>query len=240
MKTIGLIGGMSPESTMIYYRALNHGVRMRLGGYASAQILMKSLNFAEIRHLQTTGEWDLAGFKLAESAAQLEHAGADLILLATNTMHKCASAIEAALKTPFLHIADTTANRLLEDGRQRPGLMGTAFTMEEDFYIGRLQSRGGLDVVVPNAADRAVINAVIFNELVHGVREPGSVQAFLEIAGRLKDAGADSLILGCTEVGMLVTEANSPLPVFDTALIHVEAATNAALSETDATNSADT
>ncbi|MEO0981401.1 MAG: aspartate/glutamate racemase family protein [Pseudomonadota bacterium] len=230
MKTIGILGGMSPESTMIYYRALNDGVRARFGGHASADILLRSVNFAETHAMQQAGEWDAAGAKLAQHALALEGAGAELIILATNTMHKCAGPIEAVLDIPFLHIADATAARLKADGRTRPALLGTAFTMTEDFYTRRLEDKHGLEALTPDHADQAVIHAVIFNELVKGVVEPGSQQAYLEIAGRLKDAGADSLILGCTEIGMLIHPANAPLPVYDTALIHAEAALEAAFS----------
>lgn len=224
MKRIGILGGMSPESTVIYYRALNAGARARLGELATADCIIASMNFGEIQAMQKAGDWAGAGRHLAHAAKELEAAGVDLVLLATNTMHRCAEAIESALGVPFLHIADATAIRLKADGRARPLLLGTAYTMEQDFYKGRLADQHGLGVIVPGAADRARIHGVIFDELVNGVVSEGSRNAFLEIVSKYSEAGADSVILGCTETGMLLDAGNSPLPVYDTALIHCQVA----------------
>jgi len=229
MKTIGVLGGMSPQSTATYYKTLNALVNARLGGYASAQILLHSVNFADTHAAQLAGEWDGIAQDLAATARTLQNAGADLILLATNTMHKCAPAIEAAISVPFLHIGDACAARLKADGRTRPALLGTAFTMEEDFYTARLE-RAGLSPVIPDAAQRADIHAIIFDELVHGVVNDASRVRYIEIVADLAAKGADSVILGCTEIGMLLNQENSPLPPYDTALIHCEAAVETALS----------
>nr|WP_269401757.1 amino acid racemase [Henriciella marina] len=215
---------MSPESTVIYYRALNAGARARLGELATADCIIASMNFGEIQAMQKAGDWAGAGQHLARAAKELEAAGVDLVLLATNTMHRCAEAIESALGVPFLHIADATAIRLKADGRARPLLLGTAYTMEQDFYKGRLADQHGLGVIVPGAADRARIHALIFEELVNGITTEDSRNAFLEIVSKYAEAGADSVILGCTEIGMLLDAGNSPLPVYDTALIHCEVA----------------
>jgi len=223
MKTIGILGGMSPESTAIYYKTLNTLTRERLGGYASAQILLYSVNFAETHAAQIAGDWDGIGAQLAATAARLESIGADLILLATNTMHKCAPAIEAAINVPFLHIGEACAARLNRDARQRPVLLGTAFTMEEDFYTSRLEA-SNLSPLIPDAPQRADIHAIIFDELVHGVTNEASRARYIEIVADLAERGADSVILGCTEIGMLLNAGNSPLPPYDTARIHCEAA----------------
>jgi len=228
MKTIGILGGMSPESTATYYKTLNALTRDRLSGYASAKILLYSVNFAETHAAQIAGDWDGIGQDLAAAAARLESAGADLILLATNTMHKCAPAIKAAISLPFLHIGETCAARLSTDQRQRPVLLGTAFTMEEDFYTARLEA-SGLSPVIPDAAQRADIHAIIFDELVHGVASDTSRARYIEIVADLAAKGADSVILGCTEIGMLLNQGNSPLPPYDTAQIHCEAAIEMAL-----------
>lgn len=230
MKRIGIIGGMSPESTVIYYRALNEGARRAFGPLATADCLIASVNFAQIQAWQKAGDWAAAGEHLAETALGLERAGAELIILATNTMHKCAGAIEDALAVPFLHIADATAARLKQDGRSRPLLLGTAYTMEQDFYKGRLEERHGLPVTVPEASDRAQIHRIIFEELVNGVIRAESRQSYLDIVSAHAAGGCDSVILGCTEIGMLLDESNSPLPVFDTALIHCEEALHLALA----------
>ncbi|RIJ23517.1 aspartate/glutamate racemase family protein [Henriciella barbarensis] len=224
MKRIGILGGMSPESTVIYYRALNAGARERLGELATADCIIASMNFGEIQAMQKAGDWAGAGRHLARAAKELEAAGVDLVLLATNTMHRCAEAIESALGVPFLHIADATAIRLKADGRARPLLLGTAYTMEQDFYKSRLADQHGLGVIVPGAADRARIHAIIFEELVNGITTEDSRNAFLEIVSKYVESGADSVILGCTEIGMLLHAGNSPLPVYDTALIHCEVA----------------
>ncbi|WP_084420173.1 aspartate/glutamate racemase family protein [Henriciella litoralis] len=232
MKRIGIIGGMSPESTVIYYRQLNDGTRRALGPLATADCLIASLNFGEIQALQKAGDWTRAGEVLADAASRLEGAGAELIMLATNTMHKCADAIEAAVSVPFLHIADATGRRLQADGRTAPLLLGTAYTMEQDFYKKRLLGACGIEVIVPDAEDRACIHAIIFDELVNGIVTEESREAYLDVVSRYSDRGADSVILGCTEIGMLLDSGNCPLPVFDTALIHCDVALDlAALKE---------
>ncbi|MFT7026774.1 MAG: aspartate racemase [Paracoccaceae bacterium] len=229
MKTIGILGGMSCESTALYYARLNDGVRARLGGLHSADCLIRSIDFAVIEEMQARSDWDGAGALLAGAAKGLAAGGADLLILATNTMHKVADAIIEAAPIPFLHIADATAAALLAAGVRRPGLMATAYTMEQDFYLSRLRA-AGLSPLVPNAADRAETHRIIYQELCLGVVRPDSRAAYEAIAGRLAAAGADGLILGCTEVGMLLSVANSPLPVFDTTLIHCDAALDAALA----------
>jgi aspartate racemase len=231
MKTIGIIGGMSAESTALYYAGLNAEVRRRLGGLHAAEILLWSVDFAEIAALQAAGDWEGAGRQLATIARRLEQAGADVILLATNTMHKVAPAIEAAISVPFLHIADATGEAVRASGFRCPALLATAYTMEQEFYTGRLRQRFGLDVLVPAAADRAETHRIIYDELCKGVVSEGSRAAYLRIAERLKEQGADCLILGCTEVGMLLNAGNAPLPVFDTAQIHVAAAAQFALQD---------
>jgi aspartate racemase len=231
MRTIGIIGGMSAESTAHYYAEINKGVREKLGGLHSAEIVMWSVDFAEIAAMQSKGQWDLAGKRLSTIAKRLEGAGADCLVLATNTMHKLAPEIEAATHIPLLHIADATAEAIKSSGLKRPGLMATAYTMEQDFYVGRLRTKHGLDVIVPDDADRATTHAIIYDELCKGVTDEKSRDAYIEIATRLKKAGADCLILGCTEVGMLLNQSNVPMPVFDTTLIHAAAAVSFATAE---------
>lgn len=220
MKRIGLLGGMSPESTMIYYRTLNDGARNVLGPLDTADCLIASMNFADIQAMQKAGDWDAAGAHLAHAAKGLEAAGADIILLATNTMHRCAPAIEAAVSVPFLHIADAAGARLTRDGRRAPLLLGTAYTMEQDFYKKRLSERHAQDVMIPDAEDRAATHTIIFDELVNGITRETSRQTYLDIVRKAAARGADSVILGCTEIGMLLDVENCPLPVYDTALIH--------------------
>jgi aspartate racemase len=224
MRTIGIIGGMSAESTAHYYAEINKGVREKLGGLHSAEIVMWSVNFAEIAAMQAKGQWDLAGRRLSTIAQRLEGAGADCLVLATNTMHKLAPEIEAATHIPLLHIADATAEAIKAAGLRRPGLMATAYTMEQDFYVARLRSKHGLDIIVPEEADRKKTHAIIYDELCKGITREESRNTYVGIANRLKKAGADCLILGCTEVGMLLNEGNVPMPVFDTTLIHAAAA----------------
>ncbi len=221
MQVIGLLGGMSWESTIEYYRILNQEVRRRLGGQHSARILLSSVDFDEIERLQQAGEWDRAGQLLASEARRLERAGADLLLLCTNTMHRVAPAIEAAVAIPLLHIADATAMRVLDAGIRRVGLLGTRFTMEGDFYRERLAEHG-LEVLVPEAAERDLVNRVIYEELCHGIIRDASRRAYREIIAALANRGARGVILGCTEIGLLIKPEHSPLPVFDTARIHAE------------------
>jgi aspartate racemase len=229
MKVIGLIGGMSCESTAHYYARLNEGVRKALGGLHSAEILMWSVDFAPIAQMQAEGRWQEAGVRLATIARRLEMAGADVLVLATNTMHKVAGTIEAAVGIPFLHIADATASKIRAAGKRRPAIMATRFTMEQDFYTGRLRDKFALETLIPDEADRTLVHQIIYDELCVGRVTEASRQAFVDVARRLAAKGADCLVLGCTEVGMLLDERNAPLPIFDTTLIHADAAVNFAL-----------
>ena len=229
MKTIGLIGGMSWESTANYYRDINERVKQRLGGLHSARILLYSVDFQEIERLQHQGRWDEAGEQLGDIARRLEGAGADVVALCTNTMHKVAPAIEAALRVPFLHIADPTAQAVKQAGIGRIGLLGTRFTMEEDFYRGRLVQRHGLDVIVPDPAERETIHRVIYDELCLGKVEERSRRAYRDIIAHLVERGAEGVILGCTEIAMLVSPADSPVPLFDTTQLHAVSAVDFAL-----------
>ena len=229
MKTIGLLGGMSWESSVEYERIINTEVRRRLGGVHSADLLIRSYDFSDIEVLQMQGQWDRAGALLATDALRLEEAGADLIVLATNTMHKVAPQIEEAITIPFLHIADATADVVHGAGVGSVALLGTRYTMEQDFYRGRLAERG-LEVMVPNPADRVSIHNVIFGELVQGRVETGSKQRFLEIIEGLYARGAEGVIAGCTEIELLVTPDDLDRPYFPTTRIHAIAAVDAALA----------
>ena len=224
MKTIGLLGGMSWESTQVYYRLLNETARQRFGGLHSASILLHSVNFAPIREMMLAGEWERAGAFLAGCAARLEAAGADVLLLATNTMHKVAHQIEEAITIPFVHIVDPTAAALNKAGIQRVALLGTRYTMEQDFYKGRLESRFGMEVLTPNAADMAVVDRIIFEELCLGKIEDASRREYIRIMEALARQGAQGVILGCTEIGLLVKPEDAPFPVFDTTHLHAAAA----------------
>jgi aspartate racemase len=229
MKVIGLIGGMSCESTAHYYARLNERVRATLGGLHSAEILMWSVDFAPIAEMQAEGRWQDAGRQLAGIAKRLEQAGADVLVLATNTMHKVADTIEAAISIPFLHIADATALKIHAAGMRRPAILATRFTMEQDFYTGRLRDKFGLETSIPDEADRALVHQIIYDELCVGRVTETSRAALIDVARRLADNGADCLVLGCTEVGMLLDERNAPLPIFDTTVIHADAAVSFAL-----------
>ncbi|MFI8823535.1 aspartate/glutamate racemase family protein [Streptomyces sp. NPDC053431] len=228
MKIIGLIGGMSWESTAQYYRLLNEGVRDRLGGLHSARCVVYSVDFAEIERLQVAGRWDEAGAVLAEAARSLAAAGAEILLICTNTMHKVADQVAAAVDVPLLHLADATASAVREAGPRRVGLLGTAFTMEQDFYRDRLAAHG-LDVLVPDEDDRALVHRVIYDELCLGVIREESRAAYREVIGRLVASGAQGVILGCTEIELLIGPEHSPVPVFATTRLHAEAAVAAAL-----------
>ena len=230
MKTIGLIGGMSWESTADYYRRLNELVKQRLGGLHSAKIVLHSVDFAEIESLQARGAWEEAGRQLAQVARSLEAGGADFLVLCTNTMHKVAPAIEGASALPLLHIADPTATAIRQAGFTRVGLLGTRFTMEQDFYRGRLVERHGLDVIVPDDDGRSLVHRVIYEELCLGVVREESRAGYRQVIARLVDQGAQAVILGCTEIAMLVSAADAPVPVFDTTAIHAQAAVDAALA----------
>ncbi len=229
MRVIGLLGGMSWESTAVYYRILNQEVRRRLGGQHSARVLLFSLDFEEIERFQDAAAWDRAGQLLASYAATLERAGADLVLLCTNTMHKVAGVIQAAIGIPLLHIADATAREIGKEGLSRLGLLGTRFTMEEDFYRDRL-TRHGLQVLTPDADQRERVDRIIYEELCQGRIRDESREAYRQIIRSLADRGAQGVILGCTEIGLLVGPADSPIPVFDTTRIHAESAVERALA----------
>jgi aspartate racemase len=229
VRRIGLIGGMSWESSAEYYRLLNERVRERLGGLHSAECLMLSVDFAEVEQLQVSGRWDEAGQLLAAAARDLEAGGAELLLLCTNTMHKVADAVASAVAVPVLHIADTTAEAVRSAGIREVGLLGTAFTMEQPFYHDRLGSHG-LSVWVPSAEDRALVHRVIYEELCVGVVSETSRAAYQEVIGRLADRGAEGIILGCTEIELLIGQEHSPVPVFPTTRIHADAAVDIALS----------
>jgi aspartate racemase len=229
MQTIGLIGGMSWESSLLYYRIINEAVKARLGGLHSAQSLMYSVDFAEIEVLQHRGQWQEAGERLAAAAQALERGGADMVVLCTNTMHLVADQIQSAVRIPFLHIADPTAEAIGAQGIQTIGLLGTRFTMEMDFYKTRLTQHYGLQVLIPELAEREIIHRVIYEELVLGVIRPESKAAYLRIIEQLRTAGAQGIILGCTEIGMLVQSQDTDLPLFDTTTLHAIAAVERAL-----------
>ncbi len=229
MKTIGLIGGMSWESSSEYYQIINQVVHAKLGGFHSAKCLMYSVDFAEIETLQVEGRWAEAAQMLADAARNLEKGGADFIVLCTNTMHKSADEIQAAVTIPFLHIADATAEKILAKRIRKVALLGTRYTMQEDFYKGRLSEKFGLSVMVPNPQEQEVLHRIIFEELVVGKIEPQSKKDYLEIIERLINRGVDGIILGCTEIGLLVQQSDVQVPIFDTARIHAEAAVEFAL-----------
>jgi aspartate racemase len=230
MKTIGLLGGMSWESTALYYREINQGVKRELGKLHSAHIAMVSVDFQEIEDFQQSGDWNRAGEVLAESAQQLEAAGADFLVICTNTMHKVAPQIEAAIGIPLLHIADATAEAIKEQGIRTIGLLGTKFTMEQDFYAGRLGEKHGLRVLIPEETDREVVHRVIYDELVLGVIRGKSHTELLRIMKQMKTKGAGGIILGCTEIGMLVQQEHTEIPLFDTTVIHAGKAVERALA----------
>ena len=229
MKTIGLLGGMSWESTVPYYRQINEAVKARLGGLHSAKIVLYSVDFAEVERLQHQGNWAAAGALLADAARALERAGADFIVLCTNTMHKVAPAIEGAVQIPLLHIAGPTAGAIRLAGLDRVGLLGTRFTMEQDFYRGRLAGQHGIEVMVPEADDRDLVHRVIYEELCLGRIEQASRQAYRDVMRRLVERGVQGIILGCTEISMLVGDEDASVPLFDTTAIHAEAAAALAL-----------
>jgi aspartate racemase len=224
MQTIGLIGGMSWESTAVYYRRLNEQARKRLGGLHSADILMRSVDFDAIVSLQKQGLWDQASRILVDIARGLEQGGAGCVLICTNTMHKLADEIQQAVSIPLLHIADVTATAIRDESLKRPLLLATRYTMEQDFYVARLRERFGLDPVIPDADDRTVIHDIIFDELCQGIVRGESRQLYLDAIARGKAQGADSVILGCTEICLLVGPEHIDLPVFDSTLLHADAA----------------
>jgi aspartate racemase len=229
LKTIGLIGGMSWESSAEYYRLVNEAVKRHLGGLHSARILMLSVDFAEIEELQRARAWDEAGKQLIQAGRDLERGGADFLLLCTNTMHRVAPELERALAIPLVHIADATAEAIEAAGIATVGLLGTRYTMEQDFYRGRLEDRHRLSVIVPAEPARTLVHDVIYDELVLGRIDQTSRAAFVEIIGGLVEQGAEAIVLGCTEIGLLVGAADTPVPLFDTTRIHAERAVELAL-----------
>jgi len=231
MRTIGLIGGMSWESSIEYYRIINEEVRLRLGALHSAQCILFSVDFAEIEPLQHQGKSDEAAEKLMLAAESVAAAGADFVLLCTNTMHKVADRIEAALAIPLLHIADATAHKIQAEGLGKVGLLGTRFTMEEDFYKGRLVEKHGLEVLTPDDEQQDLIHRVIYEELCLGRVEPSSRERYLEVIDSLARRGAQGIILGCTEIGLLIEEGDAAVPLFDTTRIHAVAAVESALGQ---------
>lgn len=229
MKTIGLIGGMSWESTIPYYRQINEGVKARLGGLHSARIVLYSVDFHDVEAMQRADDWEAAGVMLAEAATVLERGGANFIVLCTNTMHKVAGAIESAVVIPLLHIADPTAAAIVARGYSKVGLLGTRFTMEQAFYRDRLMARG-LSVVTPNAADRDIVHRVIYEELCLGKISSESRALYLRIIGDMAADGAEAIVLGCTEIGLLVGPGDTDVPLFDTTALHAMTAVDLALS----------
>ncbi|MEY8259272.1 aspartate/glutamate racemase family protein [Oscillospiraceae bacterium 50-60] len=228
MKTIGLIGGMSWESTISYYKIINEAVKARLGGLHSAKIILYSVEFDEIERCQSSGDWEKSGSILGGAAQALEAAGADFLLICTNTMHKVAPQIASMVRIPIVHIADATAGKLEKSHIRRVGLLGTKYTMTQDFYKQKLTDRG-IDVLIPDEADIELVNDVIFHELCVGEINDASREQFRRIIGGLGEKGAEGVILGCTEIGLLIHQADSPLPVFDTTLIHAGRAAEIAL-----------
>ena len=229
MKTIGLIGGMSWESSIEYYRIINETAKAKLGGLHSARSIMYSVDFADIETLQHEGKWQEAGQLLILAGKSLEKGGADFVILCTNTMHKVADEIQAHINIPFLHIADATAQRIKDSGLHKIGLLGTRFTMEEDFYKARLSKQYGLDVIIPDAQGREIVHRVIYDELVLGKIRQESREQYANIIDRLVKGGAEGVILGCTEIGLLVHREDCRVPLFDTTRIHAEAAVEYAL-----------
>ena len=229
LRVIGMLGGMSWESSAEYYRLVNEVVRERLGGLHSARCVLVSVDFADIEELQVSGQWEQAGKVLAAEAELVQAAGAEVLLLCTNTMHKVADQVQAAIDIPLLHIADVASAAVSGAGLRTVGLLGTAFTMEQDFYVDRLAA-SGLDVLVPPAADRAEVHRIIYDELCLGIVRDASRQVYREVIERLVLAGAQGIILGCTEIELLITAADSPVPVFPTTRLHVEAAVDLALA----------
>jgi aspartate racemase len=229
VKRIGLLGGMSWESSSEYYRLLNEEVRERCGGLHSADCVLRSVDFAEIERLQREGRWEEAGNRLADEARALVAAGAQLLVLCTNTMHKVADTIAAAVDVPFVHIADATAEAVRDRRLQTVGLLATAYTMEQDFYVGRLRERHGLTVIVPGTEDRAIVHDVIYDELCVGIVEDSSREQYRRIMRDLAERGAEGILLGCTEIDLLVGPNDSPVPVFDTTRLHVQRVVDLAL-----------
>jgi aspartate racemase len=230
MKVIGFIGGMSWESSAEYYRIVNQEVRARLGGVHSAKSLMWSMDFGEIERLQHHGDWSSLTAQMVVASQNLERGGADFIVICTNTMHRMAADVEAAVSIPLLHIADPTAEKIKAAGLSKVGLLGTAFTMEQDFYRGRLVNNFGLDVLIPDDEDRKTVHEIIYNELVAGEVNEISRERYRQVIRRMVERGAQAIILGCTEIMLLISQDDSPVPVFDTTELHALAAVDMALA----------
>lgn len=224
MKTIGLIGGMSWESSAIYYNCMNKAVRRELGGFHSAKTLMLSVDFAEVEHLQHEGDWKALDQMMADAAMQLEKGGAELVLLCTNTMHLCTTAIEASIEIPFYHIAEAAGQAIAEKGLKKVGLLGTRFTMEKDFYKAKLLQDFGIEVIIPDSEEMDVVHQIIYGELVHGVIEEESREKYKGIIANLEERGAEGAILGCTEIPLLISDEDVNIPTFDTTTLHAEGA----------------
>lgn len=229
MKTIGMIGGMSWESTVEYYRIINEATKERMGGLHSARTLLYSVDFADVEEQQRSGKWDDATRMMVDIARNLESGGADLMIICTNTMHKMAQEVQEAIDIPLLHIADAAGEAVLKQGFQKVGLLGTRFTMEEDFYTGRLRQKYGLEVLVPAPAQRELVHRVIYDELCLGITKQDSRQEYIRIIASLVHQGAEAIILGCTEIGLLIKENDSSVPLFDTTYLHAVAAVDYAL-----------
>lgn len=231
MKTIGMLGGMSWESTLSYYKEINESVRNILGGLHSAKICLYSVDFDEIEKLQHDGKWEETALILTKAAQSLETAGADFLIICTNTMHKVAPQIESAISMPLLHIADATANRLISNKIKRVGLLGTQFTMAQDFYKGRLSTKFNIEVIVPNGEQQKIVHNIIYTQLCLGKITEESKQIYLEIINSLHAQGAEAVILGCTEIGLLVHQQHTHIPLYDTSKIHAEEAVKYAMSK---------
>lgn len=231
MKTIGMIGGVSTEATLIYYKTINAMVREQRGGYHSAEMRIHSVNFHDYNGAHDTRDWPFIRAGFDQAAKGLKAAGADFLVLACNTLHTVADAIETATDLPFLHIVDACGARLQQDGRQRPGLFGTAFTMAQPYFVDRLTEKTGMTPLLPDAETQKELSRIIFEDLTRGIVRDEAIQYYQDAIQKLKDQGCDSIILGCTELGMLINESNSPLPPYDTALIHCQAVVDLALSD---------
>ena len=231
MKTLGMLGGMSWESTQLYYQLINRGINKKLGGLHSAKIILNSVDFDEIEKLQHEGAWERMGILLADAAYSIEKAGAEGLIICTNTMHRLVPDISKHTAIPIIHIADATAQRLVADGVTKVGLLGTAFTMEQDFYKGRLSEKFGLEVLIPEAPQREQVHRIIYDELCLGITQETSRDYYSEVIRGLAEQGAQAVILGCTEIGLLVSQTESVLPVYDTTQIHAEAAVDWMLEE---------
>ncbi|MGO4183974.1 aspartate/glutamate racemase family protein [Paenibacillus sp. TAF43_2] len=231
MKTMGLIGGMSWESSVLYYQTINQKVKEKLGKLHSAKSIMYSVDFEEIKTLQEQGKWGEATAIMIDCAQKLELAGAEFIIICTNTMHKMAKEVEDAVSIPLLHIADATANEIIKDGIKKVALLGTAFTMEQPFYKGRLSEKFGIDVIIPNESERKMIHDIIYEELCLGIINEQSRESYVKIINRLSEQGAEAIILGCTEITLLISQDNCSVPLYDTARIHAECAVDFALQK---------